>query len=195
MSALRKHKPTRMTVDEFLVWAPPDRSGRRWQLFDGEPVAMTPTSENHGALQGEVGRLIGNHLRTHRPGCRLITAPGVVPRTHAARNYRIPDLGVTCAPPSNEQVPAEPILLIEILSPSNESATRANIWSYTTIPSVSEILMLRSTRIEAELLRRQADGHWPADPTLIGRDGVLSLDSIGFEASLATLYATTALRR
>jgi len=67
---------------------------------------MAPGSENHGALQGEVGRLVGPHLRAHRPGCRLIVTPGVVPRTRATRNYRIPDLGVTCAPPSAEQMPA-----------------------------------------------------------------------------------------
>lgn len=84
---------------------------------------------------------------------------------------------------------------MEILSPSNENATWTNIWSYTTIPSISEILVIRSTRIEAELLRRQADGHWPNDPALVGPDGVLALDSIGFQAPLATLYETTSLRR
>jgi Uma2 family endonuclease len=87
----------------------------------------------------------------------------------------------------------DPILLIEILSPSNEAQTRANIWAYTTIPSVREILAVYSTRIEAELLRRGADGNWPEQPvTLTGTDA-LALDSIGFVTTLATLYRTTAL--
>jgi Uma2 family endonuclease len=194
MVALRKQIPARMTIDEFLVWDPADRSGRRWQLIDGEPVAMAPASENHGALQGEIARLIGNHLRAHRPGCRLIVSPGVVPRLRANRNFRIPDLGVTCSPPSAEPMLANPVLLIEILSPSNEAETWANIWTYTTIPSVTDILVVRSTRIEAELLSRQADGHWPAEPLLLRAGDTLRLVSIDLAADLKTFYETSSLR-
>jgi hypothetical protein len=42
-----------MTVDEFLSWDAGDESGRLWELVDGEPVAMAPGSQNHGALQGK----------------------------------------------------------------------------------------------------------------------------------------------
>ena len=96
-----------------------------------------------------------------------MTEPGIVPRVRANRNYRVPDLGVTCAPPSHDLMVSEPIVLIEILSPSNEADTRANIWAYTTVPSVREILAIRSTRIEAELLVRGADGTWPAEPEIV----------------------------
>ena len=57
MVAVRNPVPARMTVDEFLCWDSGERSGRLWQLVDGEPVAMAPGSQNHGALQGEIGRL------------------------------------------------------------------------------------------------------------------------------------------
>jgi Uma2 family endonuclease len=50
-----------------------------------------------------------------------------VPRVRANRNYRIPDLGVTCAPPENGLMVPNAVLLIEILSPSNEAETRSNI--------------------------------------------------------------------
>jgi Uma2 family endonuclease len=87
-------------------------------------------------------------------------------------------------------------VLVEILSPSNEAETRANIWAYTTImtiPSVQELLVAHSTRIEAELLRRGADGSWPEQPEIIRADGSLSLASIAFTAPLAAIYRTTAL--
>ncbi len=67
------------------------------------------------------------------------------------------------------------------------------MWTYTTIPSLQEILLLRSSRIETELLRRDADGNWPAEPLAIGKMDVLALDSIGFAAPLAALYRTTGL--
>lgn len=193
MGAQRKFTFARMTVDEFLSWNPRDRMRRRWQLIDGEPVAMAPTTDAHGAIQNEVGRLLGNHLLARQPACRVVTAPGVIPRVGAARNYRIPGLGVTCARPSRDTNLPDPILLVEILSPPNETETRANIWSYTTIPSVQEILLVRSTRVETELFRRQADGHWPEGPEIVGADGSLTLTSIDFTTPLAAFCRTTEL--
>ena len=156
MVALRKHAPARMTLAGISVLGRRRiSSGAAWQLVDGEPVAMAPGSETHAALQGEIGRQ--HRQPSDRAGvvlCRLLSQPGIVPRVRANRNFRIPDLGVTCAPPSQGLMVPDPVLLIEILSPSNEAQTRANIWAYTTIPSVREILAVHSTRIEAELLRR-----------------------------------------
>lgn len=182
-----------MTLTEFLSWDPADPSGRAWQLIDGEPVAMAPASETHAALQGEIGRLIGNHLVERGGLCRLLSQPGIVPRVRANRNFRIPDLAVTCAPPALGLMAADPVLLIEILSPSNEAQTRANIWAYTTIPSVREIVAVHSTRIEAEVLRRGADGSWPEEPEVLTGADVLTLGSIGFVTALVALYRTTAL--
>ncbi len=68
----------------------------------------------------------------------------------------------------------------------------ANIWTYTTVPSVAGILAVHSTQIEAELLRREADGNWPKEPEMIGTDGVLTLRSVDFAMPLAALYLTTA---
>jgi Uma2 family endonuclease len=193
MVALRKHAPARMTLTEFLSWDPADPSGQAWQLIDGEPVAMAPGSETHAALQGEIGALLRNHLLDRDGPCRLLSQPGIVPRVRANRNFRIPDLAVTCAPPALGLMVADPILLIEILSPSNEAQTRANIWAYTTIPSVREILAVHSTRIEAELLRRGADGSWPEEPDILAASDTLTLDSIDFASPLIALYRTTAL--
>ena len=193
MVALRKYPPARMSLDEFLGWDPGDRSGRRWQLIDGEPLARALGNETHGAIQGEIIGLLRNHLIAQRSQCRVIAEPGIVPRVRANRNYRVPDVGVTCAAPALGQMVPEPVLLVEILSPSNEAETWANIWAYTTIPSVRELLVVRSTRIEAELLCRRPDGTWPEEPEMLGADATLALSSIAFSAPLGALYRTTAL--
>jgi Uma2 family endonuclease len=182
-----------MTVDEFLDWDPHDPTVRRWQLVDGEPVAMAPGSENHASLQNELGALLRNHLLERGSACRALTEAGVVPRAAANWNFRIPDLLVTCAPPGSGTIVADPVLVVEILSPSNEIETRGNIWAYTTIPSVREILAVRSTRIEAELLRREPDGSWPGQPVILGPGDTLTLASIDFVAPLRALYRTTVL--
>jgi Uma2 family endonuclease len=194
MSAALQRLPIRMTLDEFLSWEPDDGVGWRWQLVDGEPVAMAPAADAHGAIQNELGRLLANHLVERRSPRRVVTEPGIVPHVRAGTNYRIPDLGVTCAPPEQGRIEVrEPVLLVEILSPSNERETRANIWAYATVPSVREILSVRSTRIEAELLRRRGDGTWPEQADLIPADGTLDLASVGFTVPLIALYRTTTL--
>jgi Uma2 family endonuclease len=193
MVALRKPPPYRMTVAEFLTWDPDDALAHAWQLIDGEPVAMAPASRNHGALQASVAARLWNHLDVPGNRCQVVTDPGIVPRGHSDRNYRVPDIGVTCAPPSDGQMVPDPLILIEILSPSNEAETWANVWAYLTIPTVREVLVVNSTLVEAEVLRRNADGTWPEVPHRLGPNDVLELDSIGFSVPLAALYRTTTL--
>jgi len=193
MSVAFAHPPARMTVAEFLEWDSGDRSGRRWQLRDGEPEAMAPASVTHGLIQNELGRLLANHFAATGRPCRAATAPGVVPRVRANSNFRVPDIGVSCGPPDQGSMMAEPVLLIETLSPSNEAETRANVWAFATIPSVREILLVQTAQIGAELLRREPDGAWPETPDMLGAGDTLSLPSIGFTAPLAALYRTTAL--
>ncbi|MGH7101125.1 MAG: Uma2 family endonuclease [Acetobacteraceae bacterium] len=183
--------PVRMTVQEFLEWDSGD--GLRYELADGEPRAMAPASAIHAALQSELNRLLGNHLRQHRPGCRVLTNPGVLPRMLSAQNFRSPDLGVTCSALSLGQATMpDPILLVEILSPSNQAKTWSNVWAYTSIPILQEILVLHSTRVTAEILRRNADRQWPQD-TLSITGGDLFLDAIKFRVPLAEIYEGTGI--
>jgi Uma2 family endonuclease len=183
--------PISMSVDEFQAWNPP--GDELWQLVDGEPQAMALSSRTHGAIQGELGSLIRNHLAEHAPLCSVVITPGVIPRVRSDTNIRVPDLAVTCSGyQSEESALADPVLLIDILSPSNQAETCANVWAYTTIPSVREILVVRSASIGVELLRRNDDGTWPERPEAID-DGELTLGSIGFRANLIDLYRTTRL--
>lgn len=194
MSAVLEHRPpSRMTLDEFLAWDSGEWGDLRWQLIDGEPVAMAPGRHAHGSLQGEVARIIGNHLLAAGRPCHVVTGAGIVPKLRSNENFRVPDLAITCAPPSEGVMVPDPVVLIEIMSPNDRAATRANLWAYATVPSVREILVLQSTRIEAELLRRGDDGNWPAGPEVIGVSGLLELRSIGFTAPLGDFYRTTYL--
>ena len=180
-----------MGLREFLAWDAP--WGQTWQLVDGEPRAMAPTSRTHGTIQSTLTSRIDRHLREGDSPCSIVITPGVVPRVRSSGNFRIPDLAVTCTPYQDEEYAlANPVLIIEILSPSNRAETWINIWAYTTIPSVHEILIVHSTEIGAELLRRDVAGNWPEQPVTI-EQGVLELQSIGFSIDMATLYQGTRL--
>jgi Uma2 family endonuclease len=181
--------PAAMTVAEFLAWNPQDSD--QWELIDGTARAMAPAAPRHGAIQSEVGRLIGNRLAELRPDCRVVTEPGIQPKVRANLNVRVPDLAVTCASwEPDDRLLHEPLFVVEILSPSNKAETWANVWSYVTIPSVREILVLHTAEIRADLLRRNEDGAWPDDPLTLAPGDTVTLESIDFTAPIAAFYRT-----
>jgi Uma2 family endonuclease len=185
--------PTHMSVADFLAWNSP--AGQKWQLVDGEPQAMSPANRTHGSLQSELAWVLTSHFRaTDRPYV-AVTEPGIVPRALAANNVRIADLAVTCSGYESEEATlSDPVLIVEILSPSNAPETWTNVWAYSSIPSVREILVLHTAAMGADLLRRDADGNWPAVPTAVAA-GDLVLETIGLTVPLASLYRTTRFAR
>ena len=54
-------------------------------------------------------------------------------------------------------------------------------------------LVLRSTAIAAEMLRRRPDGTWPEQPEIVDADGELRLESVGFAEQPRSAYRTSGL--
>ena len=193
MSDVRAKQVLPSTTEEFLAWPGDDRA-KHYELVDGEVRAMSPGSVFHGLIQLTLGSMIRQHLLAPGSPCKVLTEPAVRPRLNAASNLRVPDLGVTCSPIKAGQIVIEdPILLVEILSPSNRAKTWTNVWAYTTIPSVREIVVVHSDRIEVQVLRSSADHIWPDNPEIIGHAGLLRLDSIAFSCAVEEIYADTPL--
>jgi Uma2 family endonuclease len=182
-----------MTVEEFLAWKG-GLKGITYELVHGVIRAQEAASDTHGTIQTRIATIMTLHLDKHRQGCRVVTAPGVKPRLLARWNHRIPEMAVTCQPnqPGAHHIP-DPILIVEILSPSNSEDTWSNVPLYASLPSIAEILVVASEKVEAQLLRRQADGSWPQEPEAIATGGTVRLDSIGLEFPLTDVYRDTHL--
>ncbi|HEX4765803.1 MAG TPA: Uma2 family endonuclease [Lichenihabitans sp.] len=192
MSDVRAERwPT--TADQFLAW-PGDGRAKRYELVDGEICGMSPASAFHGIIQLTLGSMIRQTLRDTGSPCTALTEPAVKPGLHSEFNLRVPDLGVTCSSIMAGQILIEdPILLVEILSPSNRARTWMNVWAYTTIPSVREIIIVHSDKIEVQILCPSTDRVWPDNPEQILAGGTLRLDSIGFVCPVEEIYADTPL--
>ncbi|HEY0203544.1 MAG TPA: Uma2 family endonuclease [Acetobacteraceae bacterium] len=182
-----------MSVDEFLAWNPGGEG--MWQLVDGVPQAMAPPSTIHGAILNRLAQVIGSHLDAQNSPCVAIIEPGVVSHINASHNLRVPDLAVTCTELEVRQSTlTDPVLIAEILSPSNQAETWNNVQAYATIASVREIVVLRSVFVGADIMRRHSDGTWPKEPEQIRTDDLV-LDSIGMRTPLMDLYRRTPLWR
>jgi Uma2 family endonuclease len=173
----------RMTLDEFLHWD--DGTDTRYELIGGFPVAMAPPAHNHGALTARLAGRLEAVLASRRP-CRVIVEAGVLDADRAD-NFFVADVAVTCAPYSRRQYLQDPILLVEILSPSTERHDRRiMIPAYQQMASVQEILVVDSDARYAALHRRQGD-QWIIQISR-GDAGMISLASVGIEIRMAELY-------
>ena len=169
------------SLEEFLAFD--DGTDTRYELFDGQVVAVAPASDVHGALVMRLARRIGNALR---PGCEVIGEAGIVPPERADSYYQA-DLAVTCAGLTGQQFVAEPILIVEVLSPSTTAIDRERkLPDYRTIPSLEDILVVSSTEPRIEHYRREGDG-WKIHD--LRGQGTLRLPACDITIDLAELYA------
>ena len=185
-------RPGSLTVAEFLGLDLDDRW--RWELIDGEPVAHAAPRPAHGRLQARLARFLGNRLddlnAAHGTDCLPVTEAGVPTPLDPDHNFRVADLAVTCEPHDpDDPFTRSPILLVEILSPGEEPRQRAKLQMFAALPSVREILFLDSLAVRAELHRRARDGSWPSRPVVLGDGDTLTLETVGLEVALASLYA------
>lgn len=182
--------PEQITVEEYLELP----GGERCELVDGAVTSMAPATPTHGRLQAQIGAIIHAHLSKRRGPCWVAIEPGVRPRAQARFNVRIPDLGVSCTPErADDKFLRDPVLLVEILSPSNSKDTSSNVIAYTSIPSVVEVLIVDSTSRAIEHLYRNPDGSWPENPAPVGEADTITLASIGLSLTMAEVYAGTSL--
>ena len=181
-AALNKYPPSAMTVDEFLAWD--DGTDTRYELVGGDVFAMTPPAPAHGMV---VFNLAGEIRARLKPPCKGVTEAGVrIPERDDV--YFQADLVVSCSPiPGDSSHVPEPVLIIEVLSPSTAGHDRGTkVPCYRTVPSVEEIALLSSTAIRAELWHRTAEGWEVTD--LVGTDAVLRLGCVDVEVPLAIIY-------
>jgi hypothetical protein len=171
-----------MTVAEFLAWDAGMASfGSSWT--ESRKRWRPPWGHTGGALQ-EAYR---------EPSCGAVELVRRARERGRCSAVRIPVLAVICSEYEPEEpVIANPVLIVAILSPTDEAETWANVWVNTTIPSVREIVVLRTVSIGADRLRRRPDGFWSWTPKAIDAED-LALESIGFRAPLTALYRTTRL--
>lgn len=191
MTGAQQKRTQLMTVTEFLDWDGGGLQGKL-ELVNGEVVAMSPASGTHSRIQATLSYLMDAHLRRNKSPCRVGTEAPIVPRFHSKLNVRAPDLAVTYAPLTSDKVFPDPVLIIEVLSPTNQRETWENIWACATLESLMEVAVVDSARVNIQVFRRTQNG-WPKDAETIEAGGTFKLASIDAEWPNAEVYAGTHL--
>ncbi len=108
-------------------------------------------------------------------------------RTHEEVFY-YPDVLVTCEGEfKNKYYCEEPILIVEVISPSTAQIDREKLRAYSQMPSVKEYVIVEQEKISVEIHRRQPDGRWTTY-FYTRTDTEFTLESVDLTLELAEIY-------
>lgn len=176
----------RFTHEEFL-----DReqhSPFRHEYTRGHIEMMSGGTENHSLLATAVTYLLSARLLDR--DCSVHGSDLLV-RINVADKSTYPDAMVICGkahfPERRKLVVDNPILLVEVLSPSTELYDRSEkLTAYKQLSSLREILFISQDQPSVEYMQKGPDG-W-ITTVHEGRDAILSLVHLQVSIPLADLY-------
>ncbi|MBP2228260.1 Uma2 family endonuclease [Azospirillum agricola] len=173
-----------VTLEEFQTMSFGDRKA---ELIDGLVVLAQafPTSR-HGDITGGVLVALAGALRAGQRPCRAQTGTGLPIRLD--RDYYLgPDVMVHCG--GSRDAPGAPILVVEVLSPSNSaSEMMKKLRAYQAVGSIADILFIDQDAYAVEHWTRDDRDAWTLSPRLSGANAVLVLPRLGGEWPLEVLY-------
>ena len=163
-----------------------EHSGVRHEFLDGEIYAMAGGSPDHAALAAACIGILRSQLAS---GCRVFTSDlRVLIAATGLSTY--PDAAVVCGPtlrtPEDPLAVTNPVLLVEITSPSTEDYDRGEkLRHYKSLPSLREVLFV-SHRVPHLTIHRRGDAEWAVTTAEAG--AVLELSSVGARIAVDELY-------
>ncbi len=177
---------TYLTPEEYLTFE--RKATTKSEYLRGQIIAMSGASFAHNFITAD----IVTHLNIQLMGgeCQVAASDMRVKATQTA-SYFYPDVVVICGEPraedDNFDILLNPMLIVEVLSPSTEAYDRGEKFEhYQQIASLKEYILISQDKVHVEQYRRQGEQWLLTEFREI--EAVLSLLSIGCELRLRDVY-------
>ena len=183
--AVARRRDARMGVAEYQDWVASKPDDQRWELLDGVPTLMSPTSGRHQRIVANLVRRLDE--LAERRGCSAL--PGLAVLSAEMDDFApIPDVVVRCGPMLPDGYASDPVLVAEVLSPSTMSADRGRKTDfYRAVESLQVFLIVYQDEPRVEVWRRQEGDAWRKQA--LGLDGAIELPEFGSALPVATVFA------
>lgn len=177
----------RATYADYL--AVEQNSEHRHELIDGVIVAMAGGSDEHNAIAGRLAMLLGIRLdgqcRYYSPDQRFWIS--------ATARGRYADGSIICGapqhPPHDEQATTNPVVVLEVLSPSSEGDDEGDKrLDFQSIPSLMSYLLVAQDQRCVKVYRRNDGGAWPSEPELYGDGTSFVLPELNAPIAVREIY-------
>lgn len=178
---------THVTPEEYL--AAERLSETRSEYLDGGVCPTTGGTANHIRIVSNITTELNTQLRGRR--CDVFPIDMKV-RLPDSQKFFYPDVAVVCGElqyhDDRKDIILNPVLIIEVLSPSTEAFDRgAKFQAYQTIESLKEYLLITRDTPRVEQYVRDEDGGWKYK-SVAGLEGSLALPSVGCTLALGAVY-------
>ena len=183
---------TYFTPEEYIALE--RKAEYKSEYFDGHIIAMSGASSKHNLITGDIFYGLYPQLIGH--GCDIFISDMRV-RASLGDAYFYPDVVVVCGEPEFEDdvfdTLLNPILIVEVLSPSTEAYDRGEKFTrYKHLASLQEYVLVSQDKVSIEHHRRHGKqwmlSHYRA------LEEVLQLPAIGCELPLRDIYARVTVK-
>lgn len=175
----------RMTPEDYLEWEATQLE--RHDFVDGEVYAMAGADERHVTASMNVAFTLRQHL-SGTP-CRTFMADMKL-RPAEQGNFFYPDVMVTCsqADRADPLVKREPVLIVEVLSPSTAAYDRGDKFAhYRGIAALLEVVFIDLDSRRIDVMRRGPDGLFVLHP--FERADDVRLESVDLTMTAEQIFA------
>jgi len=176
-----------VTIAEFDAFLEAQRDDALWELVDGRIMAMTNPTEDHEQIAGNIGAPL--KLAMDPKGCRAYQGGIRVQRSEERRavDKPRPDIVVRCGPSGGRNFITDPLVVVEVLSPSTMDLDRSEkLRFYKGLPTLRHIALVYQDQMRVEHYRK-TDAGWTSE-TLTQPVDTLGFEAVGFEIELDRVY-------
>ena len=159
------------------------------EYFRGEIFAMSGASLRHAEI---VTNLVSNlHGQLRKSSCRVYSSDVRV-KVAPTGLYTYPDVVIVCGKAQTERKKEDtlinPVVILEILSPSTEAYDRGEKFEhYRTLESLTDYLLVAQNKAKIEHFHRQDDGQWALSESR-SIDDTIEIASIECKLALSEVY-------
>ena len=176
-----------VTPEEYLEFE--RKADTKHEYVYGEVIAMAGGTPQHSLIAANILRALGNALDGR--DCWVFNSDLRV-SVQSGRLITYPDISVVCGQPQytdeRRDTLANPILIVEVLSPSTRNFDRGEkARLYRMLPSLSEFILVEQAPADIERWRRLPNGNWEV-AAFRDRDAVVHLASLNCELSVEAVY-------
>ena len=182
------HPQPRLTPEEYLEL---DRASQfRNEYYNGRMYAMSGGSVPHAII---IGNLTGETRNALRGRPCFVAPSDLRVRVSPDGLYAYPDVVVVCGElkvlDGRNDTVLNPILIIEVLSPSTEAYDRGfKSAQYRTLETLQEYALVSQSEPRVEVFRRQLSGDWLLSEAF-GLESACHFDSVDSNVKLSEIYA------
>jgi Uma2 family endonuclease len=158
MSTALRHSPL-TTIEAFDRFVGAQADTAEFELVEGVIVMMANTTETHEQIAGNIGAPL--KLAMDARGCRTYQGGIRVQRSDDPRDTdkTRPDVVVRCGPGSSKTYITDPLVVVEMLSPTTIDVDRGpKLDFYKSLPTVRDIALVYQDQMRVEHYQRTDTG-------------------------------------